>query len=494
MDTKTYLNKNYFDTQRGKHRAIDVIKCEDNNILLKTEEGKMLKIKNDIENNIQYKERFEWLEQLNKKEFISDFVALPEKVLTGLKYNECGYISELGNEVDLNYYIHPSKGEKLFKWYYDKTGGIEYRLKIGYGIALTLEKIHNQGYCIVDINPRNTTLTRYEQNGKRIPDIKFICMENICSYTHHPSVIENNMYTDPLVYLNRTTNSVAADVYSYAIMLFELLTLCHPFVGEECEDLSEYETIERINRGALDYIDDLSIDNNKNEDYEDTQLFVPDELKILFYRMFTEGKLDARKRPTLSEFKNVCLKALQKYIKCTHNGCGRDYPYNKARRCPFCNYVTEDIVSVKVRKIISSSKEILLPYGNNDKFTALSPIEECVGEMILKPGINKVTKSFFDKSLGLNSGETGIWIQYSLEKGKIALRNRFENIKIKTNKKILEPYSKDAPPSKSDCVFPIGTQITIELPDNILLDNEEVMEFITKEYGEIKYRWVLTIE
>lgn len=493
MEEKLYLNKNYFDMQRGKHRAVEVIKSDTNSVLLKTEEGKMLKICDDIKKLALYNERLEWLEAISNRSDLSDYVVLPTKRLTGLKYGEFGYVCELEQDVNLNYYVKPMKGEKLFKWYYDKTGGLEYRLQIGYNIAVALENIHELGYCLVDVCPENTTITKYNADEKKPPAIQFIGADNICSYTYHPLIAGSDMYCDPLVYLNRTGNSISSDTYSYAIMLFELLTTCHPFVGADCEDLSEDEIIKKVNSGTLDYIDDWDVDSNKNEDYEDTQLFVSNELENLFYKMFVKGKLDTSQRPALSEFRKACLKSMQKIIKCTHTGCERDYPYNVAKNCPFCNYPTENVLVAKVKKITSSTEELLLPYDNLKKFTSLPEVEEMVGFMIIKQGLNKLPKSFFAPLIDSDSGATGIWIQYSPEKGKYIIRNRFKKIKLKTKDKLLEPFVNKEFAAMSDCEFPNYSETTIEFPANALLESEDLVEINCKEYGNIKYKWILTI-
>lgn len=95
----------------------------------------------------------EWLCGLCQTSALRELIAFPGTLLMGLKRDEAGYVYTSSGECDLNGFIHLPKGEKLFKWYCDKTGGIAYRLNIGYAIADSLQKIHSNGFCLVDTGP-----------------------------------------------------------------------------------------------------------------------------------------------------------------------------------------------------------------------------------------------------------------------------------------------------------------------------------------------------
>ena len=494
MQPNENTNKIYFDTQRNKYRVIEKLSSNTNSVSLKTEDGKVLKIYSNLSFESEYYERLEWLHCLYNKSELSNYIALPSAILTGLKYGELGYVCEVNKEVNLNYYILKNKSEKLFKWYFDKTGGIDYRLKIGYILANSLESIHKLGFCLVDISPENTMINIFDTENTKPPSIQFSGAENICSYTYQPLKVGNDLYCDPLVFLNRSTNSTSSDTYSYAIMLFELLTTCHPFIGEDCDELSEMEICEKVNTGSLDYIDDNDKDNNKNEIYEDTQFFLSKELSSLFYKMFVLGRLDSSKRPSLEELKNACLKSMEKIIKCDHIGCKREYAYNSMKKCPFCNYTTQRVITATVKKSIHSTKELLLPYDNIKGFSSLPVIEEDIDFMIIRSGSNKVVKSLFNPNIKLDKNMVCILILHSVDKNKILIRNCFSELKIYVGGKELAPYSKADKGVHSDAVFPDNILITIELPDNAQLESEKIAELEEKEYGIIKYKWILTIE
>ena len=492
MDVNKYLSRSYFDIRRGRHRAVEVVASDENYVLLKTEEDKILKVCNSDTDADVYVVRIDWLQELAKRDKLNKYIDMPTAKLTGLKHGEFGYVYEQTAGVALDYYIHPSKDIKPFnKWYYDATGGIEYRLKIAYTIAMTLEKIHQNGYCFIDICPRNLITTKFSTDERTAPKTKFVGAENISSYTYHPIIKGHDMYTDPMVFLNRNGNSVVSDTYSYAVMLFELLTTCHPFIGDDCEDIEPHELVEMVNSGELDYIDDDNSELNKNDTFDMTQLFLPKELKELFYKTFVVGKFNPSQRPLLSDYKKACLRAIQKLIVCSNSVCKREYPYNLNKECPFCHKQTEGVSIVRVKRILTSEEKLLLPYDDYNCFSSLPPIEENINYMILKPGLNRLPKSFFDPSFSDDEGFSGLLIQKGTR--NYIIRNSFKKTKIKVNGKVLEPFTKKELADKSDETIPFNKEAVIEFPKNLLVHSEKAADLLSEQYGDINYKWSITI-
>lgn len=491
MDVNKYLSRSYFDVKRSKHQATDIIASGENSLLLKTDEGKILKICSSDKDYGVYSERLDWLQELGLRGTLNKYISMPLAKLNGLKHGEYGYVCEDADGVNLDYYIHPSKDIKPFnKWYYDSTGGIEYRLKLAYTIALALEQIHQCGYCFVDICPSNVVVTQFDSNERTPLKAKFLGAENIASYTFNPHINGSDMYVDPMVYSNRNGNSTVSDTYSYAIMIFQLLTTCHPFVGDECEVREQEEIINMIHSGELDYIGDEDSTKNKNDTFDMTQIFVPRELRELFYKMFVVGKFNPNGRPTLTDFKNACRRATQKLIMCTNSSCKRQYPYNVNKVCPFCHEPSKNVVVVRLKRVLTSSEKILLPYDENKGFSSLPPIEENINYMILKPGLNRLPTSFFDSSFPDEEGFAGILIQCNNK--EIKIRNSFKKARIKVNGTILEPFSKNNI-EKSDIVVALSKEIIIEFPKNLMVHSESAANLSCEQYGEVISKWAITI-
>ena len=101
MDVNKYLNKSYFDIQRGRHRTVEVIASAANSVLLRTDEGKVLKLCDDSTSSSVYNERIEWLQEISKSGKLNDLISLPQTRLTGLKHGEYGYVCDESCEVTL---------------------------------------------------------------------------------------------------------------------------------------------------------------------------------------------------------------------------------------------------------------------------------------------------------------------------------------------------------------------------------------------------------
>lgn len=494
MQKHTYLNRNFFDTQRKKYRAVEEIAIEKQAVCLKTEDNKLLKIFHSLDDAKSAMDRLEWLKELGTKDdSLSDAIAMPSAILTGLKRDEVGYVCEPMNECTLDYYINPGKGEKLFRWYYDKTGGIEYRLKIAYSIATQLQQIHAKGICLVDICPRNTTLQFFSTEKPTQPTIQFTGADSISSYTYYAQTTGVPRYADPLVCQHRTSPSSVSDTYSFAIMLFEMLTTCHPFYGEDAELLSDEQFHEMLAKGTINYIGDEQANDNKNEIFEDTQIFLPEDLSVLFNKIFVAGKMDASIRPTLDDFKSACIQSMKKIIRCDHTGCEKDYPYNQNHICPFCNRTTNRVILARLKKTVSASEKMLLPHDGIKGFSALPVITEDQNFMVIRPGLNKITRSFFEPSTKTEKGAVGILVQYSPEKKRIAIRNRFTTLNIKVLGKELLPYSKTDKGQHSDIGFSEDAKVTIELPTNAQIEPERIVLVEDEGYGIIQHKWSISI-
>ena len=95
MQKHTYLNRNFFDTQRKKYRAVEEIAIEKQAVCLKTEDNKLLKIFHSLDDAKSAMDRLEWLKELGTKDdSLSDAIAMPSAILTGLKRDEVGYVCE----------------------------------------------------------------------------------------------------------------------------------------------------------------------------------------------------------------------------------------------------------------------------------------------------------------------------------------------------------------------------------------------------------------
>lgn len=489
----SYLNKNFFDTQRNKCRPVSVLGTGEKWTEMETEDGRFMIIYNGLDDPKEYQTRLEWLLAIKEKLELNGLLAFPTATLSGLKRGEVGYVAEVNNKNTLSIYIRPGKGEKLFKWYNDKTGGIYYRLKIAYRIVNAIINIHANGLCLVDISPNHIRLQEFNIEKPEEPNIQFTGIDRISSYTYAPITSGADTYCDPMIYMKRSSVSTLSDAYSLAVIIFELLTTCHPFIGEDAEGLSGEEMIQAINKGELTYIGDTLSEKNRNEVFEDTRFFLPEELSTLFEKMFVDGKFDVSMRPTLADFKAAIIQSQSKIISCDHKGCKRVYPYNKEHICSFCGYQTKKVLIAHIKRVITSSEKILLPYDGIKIFSNLPQIENDVNFVVIREGVNRIIRINFEPNATSDHGQNGILIYYVSEKGKITIRNRFKRLSIYADGTELTPYKRTDKEQLSDASFDDDKQIIIKLPDNAQIYPERIVEIESEQYGSVNQQWVVTI-
>jgi len=495
MPKPTYLNCDFFDVQRRRYKVVEEIVSGKISVRLKTGDRKLIVILQSLDDKKDMENRLEWVKSLGDKDAVlSNAIAMPSSLLTGLKRDEVGYVCEPSGECTLNHYINPEKGERLFKWYYEKTGGIDFRLKIAFRIADRLQQIHARGVSLVDVCPENTTLQIFEGDSQSPPNIQFLGADSVSSCAYHAQSTGSPRYGDPLVLQYRSAPSPTSDTFSLAVMLFEMITTCHPFFGEEAVLLSNDEFYEELKQGSLDYIGDENSLGNKNELFEDTRLFLSEELTSLFARMFVSGKLDASARPTLNDLKSACLQSLKRIVKCDHKSCEKDYPYNPELICPFCNRPTSHAILARLRKDVVASSKMLLPHDGIDGFSGLPLLTEDQNLMVIRPGLNKMTRSFFGPFAKFERDATCIIVNYSPDENRLRIENHFTAFSIKVSGKELVPHGKAGNGRHSSIDIPADNGTIIELPVNAQIEPERIVPIEDNGYGVVRYKWVISME
>ena len=393
-------------------------------IVYKTAEDFLIKINTSADRD-QYRERYRWLSRRGVRLPKETRIAFPMVVL---KEPYVGYVmKEAKGHVSLNDYVEkPEEIEDLWDWYFNATGGLTKRLQIGYLLAKSLRYLHINGYAYVDISPNNILVSR-ERNSLAIID-----SDNITSGAYKPLIDGTSLYMAPEIGNKCAVASTVTDTYSYAVLLFKMLTTCHPFIGDDAEDADPEWVQECVDTGKLAYIGDTDSEENKNSNFENTKIFLTDELKELFRRTFVDGKLESSRRPTLMEFMKACTHARNIVIQCDRTGCDADYYYTgEGCICPMCDKPAKKIYLLVSGNMVTSDRKILIPPEHGQDMKSLGTYSDIVDKMAITKGMKYINRKFFDEEISFDSdgalaavGRTG--------DGKLALLN-LSNHKIILN-------------------------------------------------------------
>ena len=450
-------------------------------MIFKSAEGFLIKINTSSDREL-YNERYRWLKMKGAKIPKETRIAFPIAILAD-PYT--GYVmKEVKGHISLNDYVEkPDEIDDIWNWYFNMTGGLTKRLQIGFLLAKSLRYLHINGYTYVDLSPNNVLVSR-EKNS-----IAIIDADNITSGVYRPIIDGTNFYIAPEIGNKTAIANSITDTYSYAVLLFKMLTTCHPFIGDEAEDADPGWVQESVDKGLLEYIGDPESKENKNSNFENTQIFLTAELKELFRRTFVEGKLHSSLRPTLLEFMRACAHAKNLVIQCDHPGCDAEYYYDVQKcLCPMCDKSPNKVYILTSRNLVRTKGKILIPLDGSQEMKPLDIYNDEMGLMAITKEMKFVNRSFFDEKIQFNSdGSLAAFVR--TKDGHLAVMNLTNNkIHVNNSKmsnaKWVQPYKKGITKPVIVDEDPGSHFLFLEKNIDVTTESEFIdMEQIEKYYG-----------
>lgn len=315
-----------------------------------------------------------------------DHLAVPVAILT----NYAGYVMRLME--DMNAFSILDEGPES----YPETGGHRYRLEILSKCASILSVIHSKGMVYCDISPNNIFITK--DNKSKNQNVWFIDTDNlfIPSTNHKPKLVYTPRYAAPELINSKADGCTQnSDLYSFAIMAYECLSMIHPFAGKAAiegigsnddwdnssgwdksssED-NEISDIDPIYSGKYSWINDPEDESNRSEDGFPKELFLTQELFDLFHQTFGPGRETPELRPTAYYWQKALSKASDSTLKCPK--CGMSHIYEPGKKiCPYCDNEISDIISIKKDEELLFSRELV--WEENSSSSKEVPISERV--------------------------------------------------------------------------------------------------------------------
>ena len=285
-----------------------------------------------------------WRQQLDKLRYlpIEDLrmgdgapfpLAMPKTLLAG---SRPGYVMELMDGlVPLAELLETSQqalldGDGLGG--FARTGGLKRRMALLARLARVLAKLHGVGIAHGDLSPNNVFVSSSHEHAQ----VWLIDCDNLTYAVRNSSLqIYTPDYGAPELLRGELGISTYTDIWSFAVMAFQLLTLLHPLKSGFLAD-SEPELEDRALRGDLPWIDHPTDDSNRAENGVSRDMVLTPALQSLFERCFNAGLKDAAQRPLMAEWAEAFESAHALLVRCKHQDCGSGFFWNKALACPFC--------------------------------------------------------------------------------------------------------------------------------------------------------------
>lgn len=308
---------------------------------------------------------------------VDDKISLPIAILQ----DEAGYVMQLlGDMKPLKKFLFSEvknlNNIKIPKWlganpndnnvvlksfaFYAQSGGLRQRLKLLLQVCDLLGKLHQQGLIFADLSPNNVYVTEGQQKEVYLIDVDNISFEG-SAFLH---VFTSN-FGAPEIVKGEACNSQESDIFSFALIAFELLTMQKPFEG--CV----------TNKADFDESDDLYVNfpwildrhdrsNVLNGDVEGFKYFLSLPLFNLFTLTFEQGKELPKKRPPLWLWKEALQQALDLNVYCPH--CGMSFILSELIEetcCPFCQSALSILIATFEDRLIfaheCNEEEITIP-------------------------------------------------------------------------------------------------------------------------------------
>ena len=406
--------------------------------------------RNEVYNHLK------WLKDLgSRNKEIRQCLAVPK----GLLDDYLGYVMVKAGEHDnLKKYI--DLDEDNFDEWYTKNYTFKKRYQIIIDLFDALRKVHLNGLIFTDLSPNNIMVHRSENQ------IVFIDTDNTRRRTdlyngvlgtqgymapevyRKPDIdlaMQNNI--DPKILSNCGRLTTESDIFSAAVIAFQLLTLEHPFIGDEViEGTAEEE--ERALEIKTDYIFKEGTTNTSTHGITTkfNEITTP-EIRKLFYRTFVDGKEKPALRPTAEEFLEAFQKAYDQIITCPHCGFSRLYSYDDENICINCEQPLDTKVSIVIYNVFKdlNRAEAINSIGNYPQYdisidnlrltnsSKLPPNHFEISRVILEPG-EKNAKYLYLRHFEKNTDR-------SLKYAKVTLNDSATAVKVEVlNNAFVSPF------------------------------------------------------
>lgn len=262
--------------------------------------------------------------------------------------------------------------------HYANTGSTRRRLYALYKSAAILARLHNAGIVYGDVSPNNVFI------GDGIPcDCWLIDADNLrleMASSKSPSFYTPG-FGAPEIVQGKDISRPRSDCWAFAVMAFQTLTLCHPFIGrmvlepdesvgwnsDPSEDGVPADLDEQAYAGRLPFIDDNTDDSNSyTGGLYPRELVLTPQLRRLFQETFGAGRLSPHRRPSMSFWALELAKAVDNSIVCPN--CQMSY-FNAPNfeACPYCQTSRPPFAIARTNRW----KKLLLSNGNNTFQTPL---------------------------------------------------------------------------------------------------------------------------
>jgi DNA-binding helix-hairpin-helix protein with protein kinase domain len=341
----------------------------------------------------------------------------PNRFIMPLEMVEKPYIGYVMKKVkghlSLNKLLIPSKEMKFSEWYNNYSGGLRRRLYLGYQIAHSFYILHKENKAYCDISGNNILVAEDITKAS-------VCMIDIDNLyipgASKSGILGTARYMAPEILNNQMQPDILTDDYSLAVILFELIRVGHPYVGDEIVNGTP-EMENDAYKGSYPYVDDENNGFNSSTQILPSEVVFTNKLKDLFKKTFIAGKFNRLNRATALDFARSCLEASNVLIKCKPCGVWY-YPTRKEKNqciCPWCEIGNDIPMYMSFRDSYKIKKD-----DNNKQHKAIF-------SYILRESDNHITNNYINREVDNLEIQSYFRVAFATDRKKFYLLNPNNN-------------------------------------------------------------------
>jgi eukaryotic-like serine/threonine-protein kinase len=252
-----------------------------------------------------------------------------------------GYVAEfLGDMVAIKDLIDaPPSG--LLQWHID-SGGLRRRLRLLAHAGEALLGLHARGVVYADVSHNNV----FVSEPVEALEAWLIDLDNLSHEADPRRAIYTPGYGAPEVVAGKSGCTSLSDAWAFAVLVWQTLTLTHPFVGDLVND-GEPELEEEAFAGKLPWVGHSEDDRNVCTTGLPPDLVLANRLIELARRTFEEGLGDAKQRPSVAEWVDRLHAAADQTVQCPE--CSGTY-FVVEKLCPWCDEPRPSVSAVRIAR------------------------------------------------------------------------------------------------------------------------------------------------
>jgi DNA-binding helix-hairpin-helix protein with protein kinase domain len=258
-----------------------------------------------------------------------------------LKPPHVGYVAEfLADMVSIKVLLEADPSE-LLKWYIG-TGGLRRRLRLLAHAGEALEGLHSRGVVYSDVSDRNV----FVSEPMSAVEAWLIDLDNLNHESDPRRAIYTPGYGAPEVVSGTDGCTSLSDAWAFAVLVWQTLTLTHPFVGDMVND-GPPELEEDAFAGKLPWVLHSTDCRNACTAGLPPASVLANRLLDLARRTFEEGISDRKRRPSVSKWVERLHLAADQTVVC--EGCSGTF-FVTEKACPWCDDPAPRVVPIRIAR------------------------------------------------------------------------------------------------------------------------------------------------